>query len=148
MGVGSEDHAAWGGIALPHVGVDDGLMGRDKLAAVLLAGRESEEMVVLVDGTAHGAQGIVAVGQYVGQWELLEPGGPGRLYNAYVGDIVRSNGVEFNLQAGHIAAGVVGGHNPVGHGALPRLLRGGQPGRGAVLGGNKSAVPEVNAAAG
>ena len=72
VGVGAQNHPAGGGVPLPHIGVDDGLVGGDELTAILLGGGEAEHMVILVDGTAHGAQGVVAVGEDIGQRELLE----------------------------------------------------------------------------
>ena len=126
MGVGAQQHLAGGGVALPHIGMDDGLVGGDELAAVLFGGGQSKDVVVLVDGAAHSAQGIVAVGEHVGQGELLHAGGSGGLDDTHVGDVVGGHGVEADGQAVRVAGGVVGGENGVGHSALPALLgRGG-----------------------
>ena len=102
-------------------------MSGDELAAVLLGGGQTEHVVVLVDGAAYGAEAVVAVGEDVGQGELLEAAGPGGLDDAHVGDVVRGHGVELDLQIGHVAAGVVAFQDAVGHGALLSLRRGGHP---------------------
>ena len=59
-----------------------------KDAAVLARGREAKEVVVFVDGTAHGAQAVVAVGQRVGNGKFLEAAGAGRLHNTNIGNVV------------------------------------------------------------
>ena len=65
-------------IMLAGVLVDDGLVGGDVDAAVLLGGGQAEDVVVLVDGAAHGAEAVVTVGQHIGHGELLQAAGPGR----------------------------------------------------------------------
>ena len=131
VGVGAQDHSARGGVPLPHVGVDDGLVGGDKLAAVLFGGAQSEHVVVLVDGAPHSAQRVVAVGEHVGQGELLHPRGPGGLNDAHVGDVVGGHGVKADGQAVRAVGAVVGHKDGMGHGALPAL---------GALGGDKAAV--------
>ena len=123
VGIGAQDHGAALRHLLSCIGVDDGLVGGDIDAAVLFRGGEAEDMVVLIDGAAHGAQAVVAVGQGVGDGELLHPGGPGLLDDAHIGDVVGHHSVKADLQARRIAGGVVGLENGPGHGALPPLLR-------------------------
>ena len=120
-----------GGVPLPHIGVDDGLVGGDELAAVLLGGGQAEDVVVLVDGASHGAQGVVAVGEHIGQGKLLHAGGPGGLDDAHVGDVVGRHGVEADGQPVGVVGGIVGHEDGVGHGSLPAL---------GAFGGNKAAV--------
>ena len=48
------------------------------------------------------------------------------------------HGVEFDLQVGHGAAGVVAGQDTIGDGTLFRLLRGGQ--LGSLSGGDKGTI--------
>ena len=139
VAVRAQDHAAGGGVALPHVLVDDRLMGGDEDSAVFLGGGQAEHVVVLVDGAAHGAQGVVAVGEHIGERELLQPGGPGRLDDAHVGDVVRGHGVEAQLQIIHISAGVVAGQDAVGHGAGAALV-GGEAGGSPLRGGEQTAA--------
>ena len=91
-------------------------MGGHKLAAVLLGGGQAKHMVVLVDGAAHGAQGVVTVGQHIGQGELLQAGGPGGLDDAHIGDVVAGHGVHLEPEGVGVAGGVVAGQNAVGHG--------------------------------
>ena len=74
--------------------MDDALVGGHVDAAVFFGGGQAEHVVVLIDGAAHGAQAVVAVGQGVGHGETLEPGGPGLLDNAHVGDVVGDKGVK------------------------------------------------------
>ena len=128
VGVGAQDHPSGGGVPLPHIGVNDRLMGGDKFAAVLLGGGEAENMVVLIDGTAHGTQRIVTVGEHVGQGKGGEAGSPGRLDDAHVGDIVGGHGVEFDLQPFRVAGGVVRPEDGGGHGAGPLRRRPGMGG--------------------
>ena len=149
MGIGAQNHPAGSGVALPHVGMDDRLVGGDELAAVLFGGRQAEHVVVLIDGAAHGAQGVVAVGEHIGQGEFFHAGGPGGLDDAHIGDIMGGHGVEADGQAVRAIRGIVGHKDGVGHGALP-ALRGGGGGEAAVLpadrgglNGNHIAVPPV-----
>ena len=69
-------------------------MGGHIVAAVLLRRRKPEDMVVLVDGAAHRAQRIVAVGERVGDGEGLEPARLGGLDDADVSDVVRGERIE------------------------------------------------------
>ena len=148
VGVGAQDHLAGGGVPLSHVGVDDALVGGDELTAVLLGGGQTEDVVVLIDGAAHGAQGVVAVGEHIGERELLHTGGPGSLDDANIGDVMGGHGVKLDGEAVHGAAGVVGLQNGIGHGALLGFLRTGQTGGGALLGRQEGIVFIVDALTG
>ncbi len=97
VGIGADNHLAASGIPLPHIGVDHGLVGGNKLAAVFLGGRQTEHMVVLVDGAAHCAQAVMTVGEHIGQRKLLEATGTGRLDNSHIGDVVGGHGIELHL---------------------------------------------------
>ena len=101
MAVRAQDHSAAAGHHLPHILVDDGDVGGNVDAAVLFGCGQSEHVVVFVDGAAHGAQGIVAVGEDVGKGEGLESGGPGGLDDAYIGDVVGGHGVKADGQTIH-----------------------------------------------
>ena len=68
--------------------MDDGLVGGHEVAAILDGGGQAEDVVVLVDRAADGAEAVVAVRQRVGEWELLHAGGPRLLDDADIGDIV------------------------------------------------------------
>ena len=124
VGVGAQDHLPAACQLFPGVGVDDTLVGGDVDAAVLPGGGEAEDVVVLVDGAAYGAQGVVAVGQGVGHGELPHPGGPGLLNDANIGDVVAGHGVEADLELFRIAGDAVGLEDLPGQGPLPSLLRG------------------------
>ena len=76
-------------------------------AAVLLRGRKAEDVVVLVDGTAHGAQRVVAVGEHVGQGEFRHARCARGLDDADKRDVVAGHRVEADLQRTRIARGVV-----------------------------------------
>ena len=82
MRVGAEDHLAAARLHLAHVLVDDGDVRGHEDSAVLLRGGKPEDVVVLVDGAADGAQGVVAVGEHVGDGELGHARRLGRLYDA------------------------------------------------------------------
>ena len=105
--VGTQDHLAAAGEVLTHKGVDDGDVRRNEDAAVLLGRGKAKDMVVLVDGAAHGAQRVVAVGEHVGQRELLHARGARRLDDADKGDVVARHGVEANLERLGVAGRIV-----------------------------------------
>ena len=96
--VGTQNHLAATGEVLAHKGVDDGDMGRNEDAAVLLGRGKAKDVVVLVDGTAHSTQRVVAVGEHVRQRELLHARGARRLDDADKGDVVARHGIEANLE--------------------------------------------------
>ena len=105
--VGAQDHLAAAGEVLTHKGVDDGDMRGDENAAVLLGRGKAKDVVVLVDGAAHGAQRVVAVSEHVGQRELLHARGARRLDDADKGDVMARHGVEANLERLGVAGRVV-----------------------------------------
>ena len=125
VGVGAEDHLAAAGEVLAHEGVDDGDVGRNEDAAVALRGRKAEDVVVLVDGAAHGAQRVMAVGEHVRQRELLHARGARRLDDADEGDVVARHGIEANLERVRVARGVVRLEDRVGDGSAPGVGGGG-----------------------
>ena len=149
VGVGAENHLAAACHQLTVDGVDIAQVGGDVDTAVLVGGRERELVVVLVDGAADGAQGVVAVGQQVGQGELRHAGGTTGLDDAYVGNVVGSHGVVLQLQIVHVAGGVVGLEDAVGHSALDGLFLvgflAGEGGNLSGIGDDGFAVDEVNA---
>ena len=64
----------------------------------------------------------MAVGEHVGQGELLQAGGPGGLDDAHVGDVVGGHGVKADGEPLHGARGVMGFQDGVGHGGLHASL--------------------------
>ena len=120
--VGAQDHLAATGEVLAHKGVDDRDVGRDEDTAVLLGSREAKDMVVLVDGAAHGTQRVVAVGKHVGQRELLHARSARRLDNADEGDIVARHGVEADLERLGVARRVMCLKNRISDGAALGIL--------------------------
>ena len=116
VGVRAKDHFAAAGKLFTHVLVDDSQMRGHKDAAVLFGSRQAEAVVILVDGAAHGAQAVVAVGEHIRDGELFQAGRAGRLDDAHKGDVMAGHGVKLDLQVFGIAAGVVSLQNAVGHG--------------------------------
>ncbi len=107
VAVRTQNHVAALHHGFAHILVDNGLISRHIDAAVLLCSRQTEHVVVFVDGTANGAQRVVAVGHGIGQGEFLETTGAGGLNDAHVGDVVRCHCVEANahlltLRAVHV----------------------------------------------
>ena len=105
--VGAQDHLAATGEVLAHKGVDDGDVRRNEDAAVLLGRGKAKDVVVLVDGATHGAQRVMAVGEHVGQRELLHARGARRLDDADKGDVVARHGIEANLESLGISGRIV-----------------------------------------
>ena len=122
VGVGADDHLSAAGEVLAHEGVDDGDVGRDEDSAVLLCRGEAEDVVVLVDGAADGAQRVVAVGEHVGDRELLHARGARRLDYADEGDVVARHSVEANLEHVRVTRGVVRLEDGVGDRAAAGIL--------------------------
>ena len=108
VGVGTEDHPAAAGHRLAHILMYDGDVRGHIDAAVLLRRRKAEHVVILVDGAADRAQGIVTVGQHIGERELLHPGCSRRLDDADKGNIVGRHGVEPDPQVVHVIGSIVG----------------------------------------
>jgi len=114
VAVGAQYHGAAAGHHLTGILVDDGQVFRNVYAAVLPGGGQTEDVVVLVYGAAHGAQAVVAVGEYVGHRKFRQSGGPGGLYDAYVCDVMGDETVEAQLH--HVSGtGIVGGKYAAGH---------------------------------
>ena len=105
--VGTQDHLAATGEVLAHKGVDDGDVRRNEDAAVLLGCGKAKDVVVLIDGAAHGAQRVMAVGEHVRQRELLHARSARRLDDADKGDVVARHGVEANLERLGVAGRIV-----------------------------------------
>ena len=121
--VGAQDHLAATGEVLTHKGVDDGDVRRDEDAAVLLGSRKAKDVVVLVDGAAHGAQRVMAVGEHVGQRELLHARGARRLDDADEGDVVARHSIEANLERLGVAGRIVCLKDRIRDGAALGILR-------------------------
>ena len=119
--IGAEDHGAALRGAFAHVLMDDGDVRGHIVAAVLLCGGEPEHVVVLVDGAAHRAQGIMAIGERVGNGEFFKPARLRRLDNAHVCDIVRGDRIETDAEV-LLVARVVRLQNGIGEGVFDRRL--------------------------
>ncbi len=130
VGIGSQNHGSAFCKHLPGELVDDGLMRGYVDAPVLLGRREAEHVVVLIDGAANRAEAVVAVGQDVGNRELLEARSPRRLDNAYICNIVAGQLVELDIEFLIVPGHVVAVQNAPGHGRLRsrRLVRSLPPG--------------------
>ena len=95
--------------------VDDCLVGGHIDAAVSLGGGQAEDMVVLIDGAAHGTQAVVAVGQHIGYRETLQTGGARRLDNAHIGNVVGDQTVKADAHLIRRAALIVGAQDLIGN---------------------------------
>ena len=103
---------------LAHVLVDNRHVRRHIDAAVLLRRRETEHVVVLVDGAAHRRQAVVAVGQHIGKWKSLHAGGLGRLDDAHKGDVMGCHRIKTQAQMLHVFRAVMGLQNGPGDGTF------------------------------
>ena len=124
VGVGAQDHLSAAGHGLAHVLMDYADVGRNIDSAVFFSGGKAEHVVILIDGAAYRAQGVVAVGQDIGQRELFHAGSSGCLDDTYEGNVVGSHGVETDAKVVHGLRCVVGLHDGIGDGALFCLCRG------------------------
>ena len=88
MRIRAQDHRAAGRHLLTRVGMDDALVGGHIDAAVFLGRGQAEDMIVLVDRAADGAEAVMAVGQRVGDGKFPHAAGPGLLDDADIGDVV------------------------------------------------------------
>ena len=125
MAVGAEDHAAAAGHHLPRILVDHRLIGGDVVSAVLHGGRQAEGVVVLVDGAAHGAETVVAVGENVRHRELPQAAGLGGLNDAHIGDVVGDETIEGQVKLALPRPPVVTAEDLIGHGLIPAAAGGG-----------------------
>ena len=123
VGVGAENHIAAGCQPLTGILVDHRLVGRHIDTAVLFRRRQAKGMVILIDGAAHRAQAVVAVGHGVGNRELLQAGGLGRLNNTDKCNIMGDQGIKLQPQLLRIVTAVMGAQHLVGHGLFPRRFR-------------------------
>ena len=119
VAVRPQDHPAAAGHHLSGVLVDDRLVGGDKVAPVLDGGGQAEDVVVLVDGAAHSAQAVVAVGHHIGDGELGQAAGLGGLDDAHIGDVVGDEAVKLQVKLAGLLLLVVAAEDLVGHGLLP-----------------------------
>ena len=122
MAVGSEDHGAAFRQLLPGILMNDCLMRRYIDPAVFLCSRKTEHVVILIDGTAYRAKGVVAVGKHVGDGELLKSRCPCCLDDTDKCDVVGGHLVKLNLQILHILCSVVLLQNAVSHCGLQSIL--------------------------
>ena len=98
VGIRAKDHAAALREHFPCKLVDDRLMRRDIDSAVFFCGRQAKHVVILIDRSTDSAQGIMAIGQYIGYRETFQAGGAGSLNDAYICDIVAGHFVKMHLQ--------------------------------------------------
>ena len=117
--VGAQDHLTAARQLLACIGVDDRLVGGDVDTAVLLGGGETEDVVILVDGAAHGAQGVVAVGHGIGNGEFLQTGGLGGLDDTHVGDVMGNEAVKLQMELAGLLPHVVLAEDLIGDGLFP-----------------------------
>ncbi len=142
VGVGTQDHVAAGREGLTGILVDNRLVRRNIDTAVLLRGGEAEHVVVLVDGTAHRAQGVVAVGHGIRNREFLETAGARRLDDTHIRDVVGDHRIETDTHFLALGAiDVMGTEDSVGDGVFAGLVRRRQACR---VGNDRLPVQEVH----
>ena len=122
MGIAAEDHLAATGEVLAHELVDDGDVGRYVYATVLLGRREPEEVIVVVDRAAHGAQRVMAAGEHVGQGKAFHTRRARGLDDANVGDVVACHRVEFDSEVLEVIRDGVRCEDGMRDRALARML--------------------------
>ena len=119
MAVGTKYHSAASGHHLPHVLMNDRNMWRNIDAPVFLRRGQTEHVVILIDGPAYRAKGIVAICQYIRNRELFHAGSLGCLYNTHEGDVMGCHAVKPQLEMFHVTGCIVGLQNGVGNGPFP-----------------------------
>ena len=119
VAVRTQDHPAAAGHHFTGVLVDDGLVGRDEVAAVLHGSGQAEDMVILVDGAANRTEAVVAVGHHVGHGELGQARGLGGLDDAHVGDVVGDEAVKLQVELSGLLPEVVAAEDLVSDGLFP-----------------------------
>ncbi len=114
--VAAKNHLSAAGITLPHIGMNDSLMRRNKFAAIFLCRRQAKHMVVLIDRAADSAQGVMTVGQHIGQGKFLQSRSSCGLNNANISNVMARHGVDLKLERICVARYIVAGQNTIGHG--------------------------------
>ena len=120
MAVGTEQHFAAAGHHLARVLVNDCLICRYVIAAVFDCRGQTEDVVVFVDRAADGAEAVMTVRQHIGDREAGQTARSCRLDDADVGDIVRNQTVEGDMQLSVVRRMIVCGENFCGNGFLLR----------------------------
>ena len=118
MGVRAEDHFAAASHRFTHILVNNAHVRRNEDAAVFLAGRQAEQMVVLIDGAAHCAQAVVTAGQHVGQRKFVQTRSPCSLDDANIRQVVACDGIKFDFQIFRVTAGIVRLQNAISNRAF------------------------------
>ena len=108
MTVGAKNHLSASGHHLTHILVKNCPVWRNENTAILFRVSKAKDVVILIDGAAHRAEGVVAVGKHVGNRELFDSAGPGRLQNVDIVVIRRHQRVKFQLELLHIVTVVMG----------------------------------------
>ena len=73
MAVRSQNHFSAACQHLPGKLMDNCLMGRHIHSAVAFCAGQTKHVVILIDGSAHCTERVVAVCQYIGDWEFFQP---------------------------------------------------------------------------
>ena len=125
MAVGAKDHVAAAGEGLAGILVDNCLVCRHIDTSVLLSGGKTEDVVILIDGTAYSAERVVTVGHCVRERELVQSAGACCLDDTYVGNVVGNHGIEADAHFLALAAvHVVSAEDAVGNGVFTGLVGG------------------------
>jgi hypothetical protein len=120
VAVRTQYHFSAAGELFARVAMDDAKVGGHIDATIFFRGGKAKDVVVLVDGSADGAEAVVAIGHGVRHGELGESARPRGLYDADIGDVVRNQRVKSEAHLLHIAGGVVRAEDGIGNGFLAR----------------------------
>ena len=122
MRIAPEDHTACCGEHFPRKLVNDRLVRRHIDSTIFFCSRKTKQVIVFVDGTANRTKRIVAVRQDIGDGKPLQSGGPRRLNNADVGNIMTGQLIKSNMKGIRLLPllkpHTVTGQNSVGDGSL------------------------------
>ena len=124
MAVGTQDHLSPARQHLPGELMDHSLMRRNIDTAVFLRAGEPEHMIIFIDGSADGAERVVAVGQHIRHRKFLKSGCACRLDNAHKGDVMRCQFVKTDLQLFHVSGKIVILKDSIRDGVFRRFLPG------------------------
>ena len=120
VAVGAQNHFAAAGHHLARVLMNDGLIGGHVITAIFDGRGEAEDVVVLVDRSADGAEAVMTVRQNVGDGKAGPAAGSCCLDDADVRDIVGDQAVEGDVELAVCCAFIVAGQNLRGNGLFLR----------------------------
>ena len=119
MAVRAQDHLPAARQLLPGILVDHRHIWGHKNPPEAFRRRETEGMVVRIDGSSDGAKAVMAVGHGIGHGEGPQAAGHGGLDDAHIGDIMTDEAVEAQMEKGVPPIPVMAAQDCPAHGPLP-----------------------------